>query len=149
MIESNLRSLIKSLSWRLIAIADTILVVLLVTCIAGQCNIEHAITIGGIEFVFKFIVYYAHERVWQRVDMVHRTDRTRTIVKTFSWRFVATIMTIIIAETILERSNSIVLTIAVIEIFSKTIFYYLHERLWLVLPLGKIRNLLYEKKYTR
>ncbi len=143
--ESKLRSLIKSFTWRLIAITDTILVVMAVTCFHGNCSLEDALAIGAFEFGFKFAVYYLHERLWQRIDMEHRTDRTRIIIKTISWRLVATVMTFIIAGLILEDASGIALTIALIEIVSKTLFYYLHERMWIIVPLGRIRKLFIKK----
>ena len=144
--ESKLRSLIKSFTWRLIAITDTILVVMAVTCFHGRCSLEDALAIGIFEFGFKFLIYYIHERIWQRIDLAHRTDRSRTIIKTVSWRVVATIMTFIIAGVILENGNDLAIIIALIEIVTKTIFYYLHERMWIVVPLGRIRRLLIWKK---
>ncbi|RXP45421.1 DUF2061 domain-containing protein [Lutibacter sp. HS1-25] len=140
--ESKLRSLIKSCTWRLIAILDTILVVMVVTCLHGRCSIEDALAIGVFEFGFKFVVYYIHERIWQRIDLKHRKDRTRTIVKTISWRAVATIMTFVIAGVVLKNENEIAVTIALIEIVTKSLFYYLHERVWINVPLGRIRKLL-------
>lgn len=117
-----------------------------VTCFYGRCSLEDALAIGVFEFGFKFLVYYIHERVWQRIDLEHRTDRSRTIIKTISWRVVATVMTFIIAGVILENASQLALTIALIEIVTKTIFYYLHERIWIVVPLGRIRKLLIWKK---
>jgi uncharacterized membrane protein len=145
-IESKLRSLIKSFTWRLVAITDTILVVMAVTCYHGNCSLEDALAIGGFEFGFKFVVYYLHERIWQRIDMEHRTDRSRLIIKTISWRLVATVMTFVIAGVILENASGVALTIALIEIFSKTLFYYLHERMWIIVPLGRIRKIFSKKK---
>lgn len=143
--ESKLRSLIKSFTWRLVAITDTILVVMAITCFHGNCSLEDALAIGAWEFGFKFAIYYLHERIWQRIDMEHRTDRTRIIIKTISWRLVATVMTFIIAGLILEDASGIALTIALVEVVSKTLFYYLHERLWIIVPLGRIRKLFIKK----
>ncbi|MCF6303556.1 MAG: DUF2061 domain-containing protein, partial [Devosiaceae bacterium] len=42
---------------------DTILIVLLITCIMGECSIENALKIGLIEFVVKLAIYYFHERI--------------------------------------------------------------------------------------
>jgi uncharacterized membrane protein len=42
-------------------------------------------------------------------------------MKTISWRLVATVMTFVIAGVILENASGIALTIALIEIFSKTV----------------------------
>ena len=60
--ESNLRSLLKAISWRVIATATTILIAWLV-----YGDIGPALAIGGIEFFAKFFVYYFHERLWQIV----------------------------------------------------------------------------------
>jgi uncharacterized membrane protein len=60
--ESNVRSLLKALSWRVIATITTILIAWLV-----YRDIRPALAIGGIEFFAKFLVYYLHERLWQIV----------------------------------------------------------------------------------
>lgn len=60
--ESHLRSLLKAMSWRILATLTTILIAYFIT---GQIDI--ALMIGGIEFVLKFLIYYLHERVWQLV----------------------------------------------------------------------------------
>lgn len=140
--ESKLRSFLKSLTWRFVAIMDTIFVVMVVTCFQGHCSLEDALAIGVFEFGFKFLVYYLHERVWQGIDLEHRTNRARTIIKTISWRVIASVMTFIIAGVILLDRNEIALTIALIEMISKTLLYYIHERLWILLPLGRIRKIL-------
>ena len=49
-------------------------------------------------------------------------------------------MTFLIAGVILESFDQVALTIAVIEFFSKFILYYVHERVWLKLPLGRVRK---------
>ncbi len=58
--ESRLRSLMKALSWRIIATLTTTVIAFAIT---GE--IDAAITIGSIEFVLKFAIYYGHERLWQ------------------------------------------------------------------------------------
>jgi uncharacterized membrane protein len=140
--ESHLRSLIKGLTWRFVATTDTILVVLLVTCSLGQCSLENAIAIGMVEFVVKFVVYYLHERLWQLFRSGPVTHR-RTIFKSISWRLVATTQTFIISGAVLDRFDEVALYIALVELFTKFVLYYLHERLWLRLPVGRIRNWFY------
>lgn len=139
--ESQIRSIIKSLSWRCVAILDTLVVVLLITCYFDQCSLVFAFTIGFLEFFFKSVVYYIHERIWQRIQISNRTQSIRTVYKSISWRVIATIMTYIIAGAIISDSNEIATYIALIEVFSKTILYYIHERLWLILPLGRVRRI--------
>lgn len=60
--ESNLRSLLKAISWRVLATTTTIVIAWIVYGDVGP-----ALAIGGIEFVAKFFVYYGHERLWQLV----------------------------------------------------------------------------------
>lgn len=62
--ESRLRSLLKAMSWRILATLTTALIAFYVT---GQ--LDTAIMIGGIEFILKFVIYYFHERAWQMVPV--------------------------------------------------------------------------------
>ena len=149
--ESVLRSLLKSFSWRIIAISDTILTVLLITCVFGDCSLKNALTIGFLEFLIKLFAYFVHERIWLSIQFEKRFGVTRTIYKTLSWRVLATVITFIIAGEILNTKDNTALYIAGIEVFTKSLLYYMHERLWLTLPLGKLRslakNIIYAKKH--
>jgi len=58
--ESHLRSLLKALSWRILATITTGIIAYLIT---GE--VKTAVLIGSIEFVLKFGMYYMHERLWQ------------------------------------------------------------------------------------
>lgn len=60
--ESHTRSVLKALSWRVVATTTTFLIAWLWT---GK--IHQALAIGGIEFFAKMPVYYLHERGWQLV----------------------------------------------------------------------------------
>ncbi|MEL6122090.1 MAG: DUF2061 domain-containing protein [Bacteroidota bacterium] len=60
--ESHLRSIIKGLTWRVVASA-TILVITYFT----TGDMETALTVTGIEFFVKLLLYYLHERIWQQV----------------------------------------------------------------------------------
>ena len=143
--ESHLRSLIKGISWRIVATTDTIVVVLLVTCISDNCSIDDAIKIGFIEFFIKYIVYYFHERFWQRALLDGVVTQKETLYKSISWRIIATTMTFIISGTVLDTFGEVALFIALVELFTKFVLYYFHERLWLRIPLGRIRNFFFKK----
>jgi uncharacterized membrane protein len=149
--ESVLRSLLKSFSWRIIAISDTILTVLLITCVFGDCSLKNALTIGFLEFLIKLVAYFVHERIWLPIQYEKRFGVTRTIYKTLSWRVLATVVTFVIADEILNTKDNTALYIAGIEVFTKSLLYYTHERLWLTLPLGKLRslakNIIHAKKH--
>ncbi len=144
--ESHLRSIIKGISWRFIATTDTILVVLFITCLTGNCSIDHAVKIGLTEFLLKLGAYYLHERIWQFSLKDGVISQRETLYKTISWRVLASIMTFVISGVILNAFDEIALYIALTESVTKFILYYFHERLWIKLPLGRIRNYFFPKK---
>lgn len=57
------RSLLKSISWRIVGTLDTIIISYLIT---GE--LAFALSIGGIELVTKMILYVVHERVWNKIN---------------------------------------------------------------------------------
>ncbi|NQX86541.1 MAG: DUF2061 domain-containing protein [Flavobacteriaceae bacterium] len=140
--ESHLRSVLKGISWRLIAFLDTILVVILITCFFEKCSLDLAVKIGFVEFLIKFIVYYIHERVWQFTVKYGVVTKKQTLFKSISWRIIATAMTFLITGAVLDDFNKIALYVALAELFTKFVLYYLHERIWCKIPLGRIRKLI-------
>jgi len=146
--ESHIRSILKGISWRIVATTDTVLVALMITCLFGKCSIEDALAIGAVEFLLKLAVYYVHERIWQKYRKREVTKR-ETVYKSISWRVVATSMTFVISGAILESFNEVALFIALTELITKFALYYFHERLWLRLPLGRIRKFIFKKILRR
>jgi len=144
--ESHLRSVIKGVSWRIIATSDTILVVLIITCLFGECSIGNALKIGAIEFVIKLFIYYLHERIWQKINKTSDITKRKSLYKTMSWRIIATGTTFIISGAVLRSFNEVALFIALLEASSKFILYYGHERLWLKLPIGYFHKFIKKNK---
>ena len=134
--ESHVRSIVKGISWRMIATSDTFLVVFIITCLLDQCSVENAIKIGVIEFFLKLLIYYAHERVWLKIIKSFTFSKQQSLLKTISWRFVATTTTFLISGAVLNDFNEIALFIALLDLISKFILYYVHERIWIKIPLG-------------
>lgn len=62
--DSNLRSLIKAISWRIVGTCDTILVSYFWT---GE--MRKALVIGGTDVLTKIFLYYLHERLWARIPL--------------------------------------------------------------------------------
>ena len=60
--ENKSRSLGKSISWRVLASCDTILISYIIT---GSFAL--AASIGSIEVLTKMFLYYFHERAWNRM----------------------------------------------------------------------------------
>jgi len=56
------RSLVKTLTWRILATTDTFLISWIIT---GAISLAGAI--AGIEVVTKIVLYYAHERGWNKI----------------------------------------------------------------------------------
>ena len=61
-VDNKKRSLIKSLSYRVFATLTTIV---LVYAFTGALKL--AITVGFLEVILKMLVYYGHERIWDKI----------------------------------------------------------------------------------
>jgi len=57
--DKPLRSIVKSVSWRIVGTLDTIIISWIIT---GK--ITMALTIGSIELITKMVLYFFHERLW-------------------------------------------------------------------------------------
>jgi uncharacterized membrane protein len=82
----------------------------------------------------------AFDKVAENKDIVliegtGHAGRKRSLVKTLSWRTIATTDTILIAR-IITGSWTVGFGIATIEVFTKMALYYLHERGWSSLDWG-------------
>lgn len=62
--ERAYRSVIKTISWRTVGTLDTIVISYLITG-----SLVMAASIGSIEVVTKMILYYYHERAWNRLKI--------------------------------------------------------------------------------
>ena len=63
-VEENVkRSLLKTISWRIIGTLDTILISWAIT---GALTL--AFSIGFIELVTKMVLYFFHERAWNKIS---------------------------------------------------------------------------------
>lgn len=60
--ESSTRSVVKALSWRFVATLTTIILVFVFT---GRFDL--AITVGLFEALVKMVLYFAHERIWNKL----------------------------------------------------------------------------------
>ena len=65
-----------------------------------------------------------------------RESVKRSLAKTISWRAVGTLDTILISWLI-TGAWAFAVSIGVIELFTKMILYFFHERLWSALNYGK------------
>ena len=63
-LESRTRSLLKGITWRILATLTTIAIAWLITG-----DVSAALQIGFIEVFAKIAIYYLHERAWAHVKM--------------------------------------------------------------------------------
>lgn len=69
----------------------------------------------------------------------------RSILKTITWRIIATTTTVVIAYFIFgDITNA--LKVGGIEFFAKMVIYYVHERAWQAVPYGAVRKMVGIKK---
>ena len=121
------RHIAKSITWRIVGTIDTITLSWIITG-----NPWTGLKIGFSEVITKMILYYFHERFWFNIKAgvtKNGDSRKRHIAKTVTWRFVGTIDTMVLAWVI--SGNPLTgLKIGVVEMFTKMLLYYFHERVW-------------------
>ncbi|AKA35651.1 MAG: DUF2061 domain-containing protein [Muricauda sp.] len=61
--EKPVRSIVKSISWRVIGTLDTIIISWIIT---GTLTL--AFSIGAVELVTKMVLYFFHERIWNNIN---------------------------------------------------------------------------------
>ncbi len=68
--EKRLRSLAKTISWRIVATLTTVALVFVFTR-----NLEISFNVGGLELIVKTAIYYLHERAWNLTDFGRGTQK--------------------------------------------------------------------------
>ena len=147
---SKKRHIAKTITWRMIGTLDTFLIsTFLIYHINDTNYLDSAIQggwISGLEIITKTILYYLHERFWYSVNWMSSNQR-RHIIKTISWRLVGAIDTIILVFLVfyfitgtVKQAPEVALSIFSIEIITKMVLYYIHERIWIKSKWGIIKK---------
>lgn len=122
------RHIVKSLTWRFIGTIDTLVFAWLITG-----DLSDGINISGITIFTKLLWYYMHERWWFNSSISN--SNKRHIIKTFTWRGVGTLDTVLFGWLI--TGNPIIgLKIGGIETLTKMLLYFGHEKLWYKINYG-------------
>jgi uncharacterized membrane protein len=130
---SHKRHIAKAVTWRVIGTIDTIVLSWFITG-----NPYTGLKIGFSEVATKMLLYYFHERIWFRIKAGITKDgdsKKRHLAKTFSWRVVGTIDTMLLAWWI-SGDPFTGLKIGGVELVTKMLLYYLHERAWYKIDFG-------------
>jgi uncharacterized membrane protein len=135
------RSIVKTITWRIIA---TITLILIGFIVSGSWKVGFGA--AGFALVINNLAYFFHERFWNRLDWgkyqvsVKFTEKIpRTIAKLISWRVVATIL-LVIGGFIVSGSWTIGAGYAGLSMVVNSIAYFLHDRAWNKATWGKEIN---------
>ena len=63
--DKPIKSIMKSVSWRLVGTIDTMIISYIIT---GRVTV--AVSIGSVEVLTKTILYYFHERLWAHIHKI-------------------------------------------------------------------------------
>lgn len=129
----NKRHLAKTITWRLIGTTDTFILSYL---LSG--NILIGIKVSFFETFSKMLLYYFHEKLWYRFGF--KQTNKRHLLKTITWRVIGTVDTILLGW-IISGDPFIGLQIGSLEVVTKLILYYFHEKLWYKFNYGINRRL--------
>ena len=67
----------------------------------------------------------------------------RSVLKAISWRTVGTLDTMLISYLITGKLTWAI-SIGFVEVFTKMFLYYIHERLWNKIRIGKVKEAEYQ-----
>ncbi|MEX0940896.1 MAG: DUF2061 domain-containing protein [Candidatus Babeliales bacterium] len=137
--EIQLRSVIKSISWRLLGT-----VTLLVLSYFFTQSFIMATKISIIDIVSNIVMYFLHERVWNQVNwgrhsflrFIFWEDFKRSITKAITWRILASIYLFFVIFLITNQAV-VSMNLVIIDAILNIIQYYIHERIWNYITWGK------------
>ena len=128
MLKLSKRHIAKTITWRFFGTLDTLLL---------SWFISNDVTVGSkialLELVTKMVLYYLHERAWFHSKI--KSSNKRHILKTFSWRGIGTLDTMLLGWFI--TGNPLTgLKIGAAEVITKMLLYFGHEKLWYKINYG-------------
>ncbi|MCX6894746.1 MAG: DUF2061 domain-containing protein [Verrucomicrobia bacterium] len=74
MADKHYRSLVKAISWRVTGTIDTMVISFLITK-----EWKFALSIGFVELFTKIGLYYAHERLWNKIKLGREESKSYEI----------------------------------------------------------------------
>lgn len=141
----------KAVSWRVVGTIDTLILSwVLITYLGsifgmeqhGSEALEPASYIAITEVATKMVFYFLHERFWVILawgtlieDGKRAISYARTTTKTAIWRVIASLDAMLLAW-LFTRNIGTAISIGGLEVFTKLVLYFFHERIWAKLPFG-------------
>jgi len=130
-VDSHGRALAKAVTWRAVGTLDTFVWSWLITGHPGAAG-----AIATLETFTKIFLFYLHERAWRLLPWAPDAH-LRSLIKAVSWRAVGSLDTFILSLLVTGNARHAA-SIAVVEVLTKIILYYLHERAWRRVPWGRL-----------
>uniref|UniRef100_A0A7S2UXG1 DUF2061 domain-containing protein n=1 Tax=Fibrocapsa japonica TaxID=94617 RepID=A0A7S2UXG1_9STRA len=145
--ETNKRSIVKALLWRL-----TAGIITFITSFIFSGDLSTAAKIVGGDFVSKAGFMYVGERVWSKVNWgrtkgnkdskTAMDSKSRSLTKALVWRAFAATNTLVMSF-FMAKDVSIAGKIASSDTVFKTFLFYINERIWSRVEWGKEYQLEY------
>jgi uncharacterized membrane protein len=149
------RSAAKAVSWRIIGTFDTLVLSWLVITYLGPLfgrEVNHtdalqaATYIAVTEVVTKMVLYFLHERGWAKIGWgvlsksgKRKVSGWRSMSKTATWRIMAS-LDITLLTWFFTGNLATAISIGGLEIITKLILYFFHERAWSRVQYGIEKN---------
>jgi uncharacterized membrane protein len=135
--ETHLRTLYKTVAYRILSTLAIMAVSLLLGASGAQAG-----AMGIIIFVLGSIIYYAHDRVWARLNWNRGTTGNeavkRSVIKTIVYRLITVVVGMIIARLVMTDSNTTALAFGVSQFVVNMILYYVLERVFNRVQYGRV-----------
>lgn len=141
--------------WRIIGTFDTLVLSWLVITYIGPLfghqgshseALQAATFIAITEVVTKMVLYFFHERSWEKVGWGVSSENSkrkqsgwRSTCKTATWRIIASLDTTFLAW-FCTGNLAIAVSIGGLEVISKLILYFFHERVWSRIQYGIVKE---------
>lgn len=129
--DGHARAVAKAITWRAIGTLDTFVLSWIITGHVGAAG-----AIASLETFTKIFLYYLHERLWRAITIAPNSH-IRSLIKSISWRAVGSLDTFILSFLITGNVKHAA-SIASIEVLTKVVLYYLHERVWRRVSWGRL-----------
>lgn len=140
--ENQFRSLAKTISWRVLLTISHI-----INGFIATGSIMMAFKIAGLATIINSVLYWLHERAWNRLEWSRRDDPTRafvegqprSIAKVVSWRVLITISNFLIPFMLTGSWGAAAIFTGLATVINMTL-YWGHERIWNFFPWGRRKH---------
>jgi uncharacterized membrane protein len=132
--DTTVRTLVKTLSYRITA-AITVFLLSIILAYGAGFGLKFLI----LTLTMGYVIYFTHDFIWNRINLL-RVDGydkpMRSVFKTISWRITSFIVMFFVSKG-LGLSNEDALYWVVVNNIAFLVVHYLHERVWNRIVWGK------------